>query len=200
MIIAGLTGSIAMGKSETARMFAELGVPVFDADAAVHEMYAKGGAAVGAIATRFPQAIVDGVADRQRLAELVLNDPAALRTLENIVHPLVRSAEARFIRKCRAENRPLAVVDIPLLFETGRQHEFDRVIVVSAPAGMQRERALTRPGMTEEKFAAIQARQVSDADKRRQAHFIVDSSRGLDHALAQVKTIVAKLVREAAAS
>jgi dephospho-CoA kinase len=197
MIVAGLTGSIAMGKSETARMFAALGVPVFDADATVHEMYARGGAAVSAIGTRFPQAVVDGVVDRQRLAELVLKNHEALKTLESIVHPLVREAEIEFIRRCRAENRPLVILDIPLLFETGRQRDVDRIIVVSAPADMQRERALARPGMTLEKFAAVLARQVPDTERRRQAHFIVDSSQGLDHASAQVKAIVAKLMQEA---
>lgn len=200
MIVAGLTGSIAMGKSETARLFAMLGVPVFDADAEVHRMYAEGGAAVGAIAAKFPQAVANGAVDRQRLAGLVLNDAGALRTLESIVHPLVRELEQEFIRKCRAENRPLAIVDIPLLFETGRQRDVDRIVVVSAPAGLQRQRVLARPGMTPEKLAAILARQVSDAEKRRQAHFIVDSSQGLDHAARQVKDIVTKLTDEAAAT
>jgi dephospho-CoA kinase len=200
MIVAGLTGSIAMGKSETARMFAGLGVPVFDSDAAVHEMYAKGGAAVEAIAARFPQAIVNGAVDRQRLGELVLNDPEALKALETAIHPLVRRAESEFLDRYRSENRPLAILDIPLLFESGRQHDVDRIIVVSAPAGMQRKRALARPGMTPEKFAAIAARQIPDSEKRRQAHFTVDSSKGLDHALAQVKTIMAKLLRETGAS
>lgn len=199
MIVAGLTGSIAMGKSETARMFAGLGVPVFDADAAVHEMYAKGGAAVEAIAARFPQAIVDGAVDRQRLGGLILNDPEALIALEAAVHPLVRRAEREFLDKCRSENRPLAILDLPLLFETGRQRDVDRIIVVSAPVGIQRERALARPGMTPEKFAAIVARQIPDSEKQRLAHFIMDSSKGFDHALAQVKTIMAKLMRGAGA-
>ncbi len=197
MIVAGLTGSIAMGKSETARMFAGLGIPVFDADAVVHAMYAKGGAAVSAIAAKFPYAVVNGAVDRQRLGELVLNDPVAMKALENAVHPLVRRAEDEFLNRCRTEHRPLAILDIPLLFETGRQRDVDRIIVVSAPAGMQRERALARPGMTPEKFAAIAARQISDNEKRRQAHFVVDSTKGFDHALAQVKTIVAKLMQEA---
>ncbi len=200
MIVAGLTGSIAMGKTETARMFAALGVPVFDADAAVHEMYAEGGAAVSAVGAKFPQAVVDGAVDRQRLAELVLKDLEALKTLESIVHPQVRKAEMEFIRRCHAENRPLVVLDIPLLFETGRQRDVDRIIVVSAPADMQRERALARPGMTPEKFAAILARQVPDAERRRQAHFIVDSSQGLVHASAQVEAIVARLMQEAGTS
>ena len=200
MIVAGLTGSIAMGKSETARMFTSLGVPVFDADAAVHGLYAKGGGAVKAIAAKFPQAIIDGAVDRQRLGELVLNNPQAMKALEAIVHPLVRQAEREFIRVCRAESRLLAILDIPLLFETGRQRDVDRIIVVTAPAEMQRHRALARPGMTPEKFAAILARQVPDADKRRQAHFIVDSSQGREHALAQVKAVVAKLLQEAGAS
>jgi dephospho-CoA kinase len=199
MIVAGLTGSIAMGKSETARMFASLGVPVFDADAAVHEMYAKRGAAVSAIAAKFPDAVVDGAVDRLRLAELVQSNPVALKMLESIVHPLVRKKEQEFIRRCRTDNRPLVVLDIPLLFETGRQRDVDRIIVVSASADTQRKRVLARPGMTEEKFATITARQIPDVEKRRRAHFIVDTSQNLDHALVQVKNIVAKLMREAAA-
>lgn len=199
MIVAGLTGSIAMGKSETARMFASLGVPVFDADAAVHEMYAKRGAAVSAIAAKFPDAVVDGAVDRLRLAELVLSNPVALKMLESIVHPLVRKKEQEFIRRCRTDNRPLVVLDIPLLFETGRQRDVDRIIVVSASADTQRKRVSARPGMTEEKFATITARQIPDVEKRRRAHFIVDTSQSLDHALVQVKNIVAKLMREAAA-
>ena len=199
MIVAGLTGSIAMGKSETARMFASLGVPVFDADAAVHEMYAKRGAAVSAIAAKFPDAVVDGAVDRLRLAELVLSNPVALKMLESIVHPLVRKKEQEFIRRCRTDNRPLVVLDIPLLFETGRQRDVDRIIVVSASVDTQRKRVLARPGMTEEKFATISARQIPDVEKRRRAHFIVDTSQNLDHALVQVKNIVAKLMREAAA-
>jgi dephospho-CoA kinase len=199
MIVAGLTGSIAMGKSETARMFASLGVPVFDADAAVHEMYAKRGAAVSAIAAKFPDAVVDGAVDRLRLAELVLSNPVALKMLESIVHPLVRKKEQEFIRRCRTDNRPLVVLDIPLLFETGRQRDVDRIIVVSASVDTQRKRVLARPGMTEEKFATISARQIPDVEKRRRAHFIVDTSQSLDHALVQVKNIVAKLMREAAA-
>ena len=200
MIVAGLTGSLAMGKSETARMFASLGVPVFDADAEVHRLYAQGGAAVEMIGARFPEAIVDGAVDRLRLGEIVLKDSAALRAVEKLVHPLIREAEAEFLRKCCGEARPLAVLDIPLLFETGRQRDVDRIIVVSAPADEQRSRALSRPGMTAEKFEAIVARQVPDAERRRQAHFIVDSSQGFDQALAQVKAIVAILMREAEAS
>jgi dephospho-CoA kinase len=200
MIVAGLTGSLAMGKSETARMFASLGVPVFDADAEVHRLYTQGGAAVEMIGARFPEAIVDGAVDRRRLGEIVLKDAAALRAVEKLVHPLVRKAEAEFLSKCRGEARPLAVLDIPLLFETGRQRDVDRIIVVSAPGDVQRSRALSRPGMTAEKFEALTARQVPDAERRRQAHFIVDSSQGLDQALAQVKAIVAILMREAEAS
>ncbi len=200
MIVAGLTGSMAMGKTETARMFAALGVPVFDADAEVHRLYAKEGEAVSAIGKKFPQAIVNGAVDRQRLAELVQKDPEVLKTLENIVHPLVRKAENEFVRRCRAENRPLAILDIPLLIETGRQHDVDRIIVVSAPADVQRSRALARPGMTPEKFQAIASRQVPDSEKRRQAHFIVDSSQDLDRTLAQVKAIVAILTQEAGES
>jgi dephospho-CoA kinase len=195
MIVAGLTGSIAMGKTEAARMIASLGVPVFDADKVVHDLYAKGGGAVSAIAARFPEAVALGVVDRTRLSEIVLADPAAWRALEGIVHPLVRAAEKDFLRRCRAEGHSLAVIDIPLLFESGRQDEVDKIIVVTAAPDVQRRRALARPAMSPKKFEAILARQLPDAEKRRQAHFIVDSSRGYDHALAQIKSIVASLRR-----
>mgnify|MGYP002277042442 FL=1 len=182
-----------MGKSETARMFRELGVPVFDADAAVHALYAEGGAAVGPIAEAFPGAVSGGAVDREALAARVLGDSEAIARLEAIVHPLVRDAERAFLDKARQEGAALAVLDIPLLFETGGEGRADRIVVVSAPADLQRERALARPGMTQEKFDAILARQVPDAEKRRRADFVVDSSRGLEDAFDQVRGIVEQL-------
>ncbi len=195
MKIAGLTGSIAMGKSETARMFRELGVPVFDADAVVHELYAKDGAAVASVETLFPGAIVDGAVDRQRLLKFVLNDSDAMAGLEAVVHPLVRNAREEFIKTARGDGHGLTVLDIPLLFETGYDGRMDVVIVVSAPPEIQRERALQRPGMTLEKFENILARQVDDAEKRKKADYVVDSSQGLEHAFSQVRQIVQDLAK-----
>ncbi|MGI9481322.1 MAG: dephospho-CoA kinase [Hyphomicrobiales bacterium] len=193
MIIAGLTGSIAMGKSETARMFRELGVPVFDADAAVHDLYKKGGAGASLVGAEFPSAVVDGVVDRNALSKLVLGNDDAIARLEKIVHPLVRKARQEFLKNANADGQPLVVLDIPLLFETGYDGEIDKVIVVSAPAEIQRERALARPGMTAEKLEQILGRQVPDAEKRKKADFVVDSSRGLEHAFEQVEKIVQDL-------
>jgi dephospho-CoA kinase len=197
MLIVGLTGSLAMGKSETARMFAELGCPVFDADAEVHRLYAAGGAAVEPLARLFPAARVDGAIDRARLSALLLADPAALPRLEAIVHPLVRDAEARFIAAAQAVEQPFVILDIPLLFETGRDSDMDRIIVVSAPAEIQHQRALARPGMTEEKLEKLLSRQTSDAGKRARADFIVETGRGLDDAFDQVRGIVSRLREEA---
>ncbi|MGN6534217.1 MAG: dephospho-CoA kinase [Mesorhizobium sp.] len=191
MIVLGLTGSIGMGKSATARMFSEAGVPVHDSDDSVHRLYA--GKAVPLIEAAFPGVVVDGVVDRTRLAARVLADPTALKALEAIVHPLVRADADAFIARHRAAGAPLVVLDIPLLFETGGRGRVDKVAVVSAPAAMQRERVLARPGMTAEKFEAILARQVADAEKRRQADFVIDTSRGFDVARAEVERIVAAL-------
>lgn len=198
MIVAALTGSLAMGKSETARMFCANGVPVFDSDEEVHKLYGRGGAAVPLIETAFPGSVVDGNVDRLRLSDIVLNDPEALAKLECLVHPLVRKAQAKFIEEALKKQARLVVLDIPLLFETGREDTVDRVIVVTAPADLQRQRALARKGMTAEKFQVILARQVPDSEKRSRADFIVDSSRGLDDAFAQVSQIVAQLQHEAA--
>jgi dephospho-CoA kinase len=197
MMLVALTGSLAMGKSETARMCAELGCPVFDADLEVHRLYAVGGAAVPAVAALFPAALVDGAIDRARLSALLLADPAALPQLESIVHPLVRDAEARFIEAASAVEQPFVILDIPLLFETGRDSDMDRIVVVSAPAEIQRQRALARPGMTEAKLARLLARQTSDADKRARADFIVETGRGLEDAFDQVRRIVSRLREEA---
>jgi dephospho-CoA kinase len=194
----GLTGSIGMGKSETAKLFARLGLPVFDADAAVHALYAPGGGGAAAIRERFPQAAGDDRVDRARLMEIVASDPRALRDLETLIHPLVREAEARFVEGARKRQDEVVILDIPLLFETGRDATMDAIVVVSAPQAVQRERVLKRPGMTAEKFEAILARQVPDVDKRAKADFIIETDKGLDHALQQVKRIAAELRRRAA--
>ena len=193
MIVVGLTGSIAMGKSETARMFRSLGVPVFDSDAEVHRLYNRGGAAVVAVAGLFPAAVVDGAVDRQALSMHVTGDPVALQRLEAVVHPMVEEAQRQFLDQCRSKGHDVVVLDIPLLFETGREGEVGVIVVVSAPPKMQRARALWRSGMTAGKFEAILARQSSDSDKRRRADFVVDSSQGYDHALAQVRNIMVTL-------
>ncbi len=182
-----------MGKTETAQMFARLGIPVYDADAVVRDLYAEGGAAVGAIAMAFPGAVKNGVVDRQALSEIVAGDQAAFQRLEEIVHPLVRDARRAFLEKLSADGAPMAVLDIPLLFETGGEKEFDIVVVVSAPEVMQRARVLERPGMTEEKFAAILARQIPDSEKRAKADFVIDTGKGFDHARAQVEEIIRAL-------
>lgn len=188
MIRLGLTGSIGMGKSTTARMFAEAGVPVFDADAAVHRLYA--GPAAAAIAARFPGTVRDGAVDRAALSARVVGDKAALADLEAIVHPLVRAEETRFLEAARAAGSRLVVLDIPLLFETGDPGRVDAVVVVTAPEPVQRARVLAREGMTDAKLDAILARQMPDAEKRRRAHFLVDTGRDFDHARAQVRAIV----------
>lgn len=191
MIVLGLTGSIGMGKSTTAAMFAEQGVPVHDADATVHSLYAN--QAVGPVGEVFPDAIRDGKVDRARLSAIVLDDPEALRKLESIVHPLVRAAESAFLDKHRAAGVPLVLLDIPLLFETGSADRVDRIVVVTAPAEVQRQRVLARPEMTAEKFEAILARQVPDAEKRRRADFIVDTSLGMEPARRRVAEIIGEL-------
>ncbi|MBK1864773.1 dephospho-CoA kinase [Aestuariivirga sp. YIM B02566] len=196
MIVIGLTGSIGMGKTATARMFAEEGVPVADSDAVVHQLYEKGGAAVAPIADAFPAVITDGAIDRQKLARHLAGHPDDFKKIEAIVHPLVRAEQENFLSQARRRKAPLAVLDIPLLFETGRYRDVDKIVVVSAPEAVQRERVLARPGMTEEKFASILARQLPDAEKRARADFIVDSDRGFDHARAQVRRIIAELKPE----
>lgn len=193
MIVAGLTGSIAMGKSETARMFRDAGIPVFDADAAVHKLYEAGGKAVTLIAGRFPSAIVNGAVDRARLSWLVLGTAQALSDLESIVHPLVWAEEEIFLDKQRQLGAKLVMIDNPLLFEKQRHKNLDAVIVVSAPGDVQRSRAFDRPGMTAEKFDAILARQVPDSEKRARADFVIDSSRGLAYARQQVMNIISTL-------
>jgi dephospho-CoA kinase len=193
MRVVGLTGSIAMGKTETARMFARLGFPVFDADAVVHRLYDTGGAAVQLIAQAFPDAVVDGKVDRSRLADHVTGDPEALARLESIVHPLVRREQQTFLEAARNAGHAFAVLDIPLLFETGRDRDVDTIVVVSAPEDVQKARLLARPGMTQEKSAAILARQLPDSEKRRRADFVVDTSKGLEAAFEQVRAIADQL-------
>ena len=193
MMVVGLTGSIAMGKSETAKLFAGLGIPVFDSDADVHRQYSKGGEAVIAVQAIFPEAVVEGQVDRRRLSQMVLADPAAMQRLEEIVHPIVKKHEEQFLQRCQQEGHPIAVLDIPLLFETRREKDVDCVVVVSAPLGMQRQRALERPEMTLEKLDRILKCQVPDPEQRRRANFVVDTSQGSEHALAQVRQIVVRL-------
>jgi dephospho-CoA kinase len=188
MVVLGLTGSIGMGKSTTARFFAEAGVPVHDADAAVHRLYE--GAAVPAIEAAFPGTTENGKVDRDKLASRVLNDKAALKQLEAIVHPLVRAAEVTFLADAEANGATVAVLDIPLLFETGGDARVDAVVVVSAPADVQRARAFERAGMSESKLQAILAQQTPDAEKRQRADFVVDTSKGFDSARAQVHGIL----------
>jgi dephospho-CoA kinase len=188
MFILGLTGSLGMGKSTTAGLFAEAGVPVHDADAVVHRLYE--GEAAAAIEAAFPGATAGGKVDRVKLAARVLHDPAALRRLEAIVHPLVREAETRFLSDARALGAKVVVLDIPLLLETAGHQRVDAVVVVSAPGDMQRQRVLDRPGMTPEKLDALLARQMADSEKRQHADFVVDTSRGFEAARAQVKEIL----------
>jgi dephospho-CoA kinase len=188
MFILGLTGSLGMGKSTTARFFAEEGVPVHDADAVVHRLYEGKGAA--AIEAAFPGTTAGGKVNREELAARVLGDSAALKRLETIIHPLVQEAERGLLAEAEARGEKVAVLDIPLLFETGGEERVDAVVVVSAPPEVQRSRALERPGMTVDKLDAILAKQMPDAEKRRRADFIVDTSQGLEAARAQVRAIL----------
>ena len=192
MIVAGLTGSIAMGKSETAKMLAARGIPVFDSDAAVHDMYAAGGEAVEPLRALVQEAIGGDGVDRRKLASLVQADPALLKRIEAIVHPLVRARQATFLADA-ARHAELAVLDIPLLFETGREKEVDVVIVVSANEAQQRERALARPGMTAEKLDFILSRQVPDAVKRAKADYVIDTSVSLADTARHVERVIADI-------
>jgi dephospho-CoA kinase len=188
MVVIGLTGSIGMGKSTTARFFAEAGVPVHDADLTVHRLYV--GPAAPMIEAEFPGVTDAQGVDRNKLAKRVLDDPEALRRLEAIIHPLVRHEELRFLDEAERAGASVAVLDIPLLFEIGAERWVDAVVVATAPAEMQRARALERPGMTEEKFQALLAKQMPDADKRHRADFVVDTSQGFDSARQQVRAIL----------
>jgi dephospho-CoA kinase len=193
MFVLGLTGSLGMGKSTTAKIFAEEGIPVHDADATVHRLYE--GEAAATIEAAFPGTTVDGRVDRRKLAKCALDDPVAMRRLEAIVHPMVRAAEERFLAEADQNHASVVVLDIPLLFETDGDRRCDAVVVVSAPADVQRARILERPDMTEEKFAAILSRQMPDAEKRRRADFVVDTSKGFDQARAQVRDILARVAK-----
>ncbi|MDQ4061697.1 MAG: dephospho-CoA kinase [Pseudomonadota bacterium] len=198
MLRLGLTGSIGMGKSATAGMFRAAGVPVFDADAAVHALYESRAAPL--IDAAFPGVLEGGRVDRTRLSARVVGDVEAIRRLEAIVHPLVREERARFLAEAGGAGARLVVLDIPLLFETGGESALDATVVVSAPADVQRARVLARPGMTDEKLAGILARQMPDAEKRRRAHFLVDTGRGFAFAEAQVRAIIRALSGSAAAA
>lgn len=190
-LLIGLTGSIGMGKTETAKMFARLGIPVYDSDAAVHRLYEPGGAAVAPIADAFPGTVKDGRVDRAALSRAVGGNEAAFKRLEAIVHPLVAAEQRKFLDQVR--DAEMVVQDIPLLFETGGHARMDAVVVVSAPADVQRERVLAREGMTAEKLDHILSRQMPDVEKRAKAHFVVETDKGLDHAFEQVKAVVAAL-------
>ena len=193
MIVLGLTGSIGMGKSTTATLFAEAGVPVYDADAAVHLLYES--EAVAAIEAAFPGTTAHGKVDRNKLSARVVHDSAAMRKLEEIVHPMLGASRQKFLSDAEQSGAPVAVVDVPLLFETGGEKRVDAVVVVTTTAELQRERILARSNMTEEKLAALLARQMPDAEKRKRAHFVVDTSHGLDPVRARIKDILAEAVK-----
>ena len=193
MIVLGLTGSIGMGKSTTAQLFAEAGVPVYDADAAVHRLYE--GEAAPAIEAAFPGTTTDGKVDRNRLSARVVLDPAAMKRLEEIVHPMLGASRHKFLQDAEQSGAPVAVIDIPLLFETGGEKRVDAVVVVTTTPELQRERILARPNMTGEKLAAILARQMPDAEKRKRAHFVVDTSHGLDPVRARIRDILAEAAK-----
>src|SRR5579864_507531 len=188
MIILGLTGSIVMGKSTTAKLFAEAGVPVYDADAAVHRLYE--GEAAAAIEAAFPGTTQDGKVDRIRLSARVVHDAAGMKKLEEIVHPMLGASRQKFLREAEQSGAAVAVVDVPLLFETGGERNVDAVVVVTTSAELQRERILSRPNMTEQKLAGILARQMPDAEKRKRAQFVVDTSHGLDPVRARIRDIL----------
>jgi dephospho-CoA kinase len=191
MMRIALTGSIGMGKSTVAKMFEHAGIPVFDADAEVHALQAAGGALVEPIGEQFPGTVKDGVLDRDKLRQLVLENPALLAELEAIVHPAVRDARERFIE--RHQDAPALLFEIPLLFETGGEKDFDKVVVVSAPAGIQNKRVLEREGMSEDKLRSILDRQMPDGEKRKRADFVVDTGTDLSTTEAQVRDIISCL-------
>ena len=199
MITLGLTGSIGMGKSTTAAMFRAAGIPVYDADAAVAEIYLKGGAAVEPLEATFPGVTRDGAVDREALRQRVLGDDEAMAKLNAVVHPLLGKDRVAFFAKAQADKADLVVLDIPLLFETGGERNMNGVVVVSAPADQQRQRVLAREGMTPERLDAILARQLPDAEKRARADFVIDTGRGLEAAEAQVSAVIAQVRAQAAA-
>ena len=190
MVIIGLTGSIGMGKSTAARAFRRAGVPVYDADQAVHGLLARGGAAVAPVEAAFPGVVRDGAVDREKLGKQVFSDPDALARLEAILHPMVRAKERRFLRRAAADGYRVAVLDVPLLFETGGEGRCDAVVVVSAPPFVQKARVMKRPGMTRDRLAAIRRRQVTEEEKKRRADFVVCTGLGRDTALKSIHGIV----------
>lgn len=191
MIILGLTGSIGMGKTTTARLFMDEGVPVHDADAAVHRLYA--GEAAPLVEELFPGTVEHGVVNREKLAQRVVGNPEAMKKLETVIHPLVRADCERFLEEHRQKGTPVVVLDIPLLFETGGRERVNKVVVVSAPADVQKERVLARPGMTEEKLEAIRARQMPDEEKRQRADFVIETGNGIEPARQAVREILRQL-------
>ena len=190
MFLLGLTGGIGMGKSETARIFRRLGVPVYDADETVHRLYAQGGGGAPLVEKAFPGTTEGGAVDRAALAGMVVGNETAMERLEGIIHPLVRAAEDAFLQNQFARGAPIVVLDIPLLFETGRESSLDATVVVSAPLEVQRARVARRPGMTEQKLAALLARQMPDVEKRSRADFVIETGYGLDYALNQVRRVL----------
>jgi dephospho-CoA kinase len=193
MIVLGLTGSIGMGKSTTAKLFAEAGVPVYDADATVHMLYE--GEAAPAIEAAFPGATADGKVDRARLSAQVVHDPAAIKRLEQIVHPMLRTYHQKFLSEAEQSGAPIAVVDVPLLYETGGETRVDAVVVVTTTPEIQRERILARANMTQEMLDTVLARQLPDAEKRKRADFVVDTSHGLDPVRARIRDILEQAVK-----
>ena len=194
MIIIGLTGSIGMGKTTTSQMFKDAGAAVFDADACVHELYAKGGVAVPIIRAVFPDAIKDGAVDRAQLSKHLQKDPLHIQVLESFIHPLVGESRAKAIETATQEKKKIMVFDVPLLFETGGDKHVDKIVVVSASPDVQRQRVLSRPGMSKEKFEMILSRQTPDAEKRKRADFVIMTDKGLDFAREQVQTIMNDLI------
>ncbi len=196
MIILGLTGSIGMGKTTTAQMFREAGYPVFDADKAVHQLYEKGGQAVPLIQAVFPDAIKDGAVDRKTLSAHMRSDPLNLKVLESFIHPMVAEKRTEFFQQAEKDQAEIVVMDVPLLFETGGDAYVHKTVVVTAPAQVQRVRVLSRPGMTEELFETLLARQIPDAEKRRRADFLIFTDKGLDAARKQVQTVVEEIKKQ----
>ena len=197
MLIVGLTGSIGMGKSETTKMFAAAGVPVFDADATVQKLQAKDGKAIAHIKKAFPEVIKDGILDRAALGAIIFSNTKAKKILEEIMHPMVAEERVGFFEKAENSGAAFVVLDIPLLFETGGDKACHKVVVVSSPADLQRERVLRRPGMNVEKFEQILAKQTPDADKRSKADYIIETDKGLEHAEVQVTQIIKDLTNHA---
>ncbi|MCF8466833.1 MAG: dephospho-CoA kinase [Sneathiella sp.] len=193
MILVGLTGSIGMGKSTVAGMFRKLGIPVYDADAEIHKLYAKGGAGVEPIRSAFPDAVVEDHVDRKRLSKLVLGNEAEIKRLESVIHPLLSEGRAAFFEQAVKDGHKLVILDIPLIFETGGEDRVHKIVVVSAPRHVQKERVLARPDMTEEKFNAILARQVDDAEKRKKADFVINTHCPEEETFEQVKALVESL-------